>query len=58
MSDDIRELIDEAEEILIHKREAYEKGELTYEQYIDLRNQTLQDVGYQLEIITETMEEA
>ena len=56
MSDDILELIEEVKEILVHKREAYDQGELTYEQYLELRNQTLLDMGYQMEIITEPVE--
>ena len=55
---DIEELTEEAKQILVNKRKAYEAGYLTYEQYIELRSQTLRDVGYQMEIITEpTMEE-
>lgn len=54
---DIEELIEEASLILVNKRKAHEAGELTDEQYIDLRNQTLLDVGYQMEIVTEPIVE-
>lgn len=47
------ELCAEAQEIITNARRAWKNGDITREQYEDVRKNTLLDVGYQLEIITE-----
>jgi hypothetical protein len=50
---DTQELCAEAQEIITNARQAWKNGEITRDQYEEVRRNTLLDVGYQLEIITE-----
>lgn len=47
------EMIAEAEEVLDNARAAYDNGEITHEQYEDVRRQTLEYLGVMYEVIFE-----
>lgn len=46
-------IFEEATEIIKNAFEAWRKKEISREQYEEVRNNTLLDVGYQLEIISQ-----
>ena len=50
---EIQELCTEASEILKNAWMAFQNEEITEEQYLEVRNNTLLDVGYKTEIISQ-----
>lgn len=50
---ELTDLLDEATEITKNAYSAYQEGEITHEQYIEVRNNTLLDIGYQTEIVSQ-----
>lgn len=54
MNDTIRELTQEAHEMLVHARAAYANGEITREQMDEVIRNLIYDVCMRAEIITES----
>jgi len=49
----MKELVDEAKDILTNMYRAMMREEITQDNYIELRNAVLLDIAYQAEILTE-----
>jgi hypothetical protein len=55
MISEIKELTREARQIIQNARMSWKRGEITYQQYDEVRHNTLLDVGYRAEVLTEPM---
>jgi hypothetical protein len=53
MNTNIQQLADEAHEIIVNAKQAWERGEITVIQYHEIIKSLFEDVGYQTEVLSQ-----